>query len=69
MDLKQTGEETFVMDIIEEVSSDILAKTMKIVSPEDKVGCVFGLVQIRGSVLDFNSKHRGKCLKNEAYPS
>lgn len=36
----QNGSVLFVMDIIDEVSSDILVKTLKNISPEDKVGNV-----------------------------
>ena len=36
--LLQPKEEIFVMDIVDKISSDILAKTLKNASPEDKVG-------------------------------
>ena len=35
----QNGTEIFVMDIIDEVSSDILSNALRNISPEDKVSC------------------------------
>ena len=36
----QNGSEIFVMDIIDEVSSDILTNALRNISPEDKVGYI-----------------------------
>lgn len=56
----QNGSELFVMDIIDEVSSDILVKTLKHISPEDKVG------NVHVSIVHMLNSHAISCGKTRS---